>query len=255
MIHTSVHQPVDDKIPGLGLGPFGQWFTRHETWAEQAGPWMSYLARSSYMLQQGKFVADVLYVYGEAHNITALFGNRLPDIPEGYNYDFVNAGAIGEVLSVVNGRLSTPGGTEYRLLALDASTRYMSLPALKKIKELVYDGAIVTGPKPVNTPIKGAAGKRGKTARNCCWGVGCFIPARARCAGKDSNGKTRHRHFTGPIHRCFRQDCSVLLQFMRWINEIRKGQNMESSKQLLFHLLKYFLKKLLELLRSNIIQR
>ena len=33
VIHTSVHQPVDDKIPGLGLGPFGQWFTRHETWA------------------------------------------------------------------------------------------------------------------------------------------------------------------------------------------------------------------------------
>ena len=37
VIHTSVHQPVDDKIPGLGLGPFGQWFTRHETWAEH-GP-------------------------------------------------------------------------------------------------------------------------------------------------------------------------------------------------------------------------
>jgi hypothetical protein len=31
IIHTSVHQPVSDKIPGLGLGPFGQWFTRHET--------------------------------------------------------------------------------------------------------------------------------------------------------------------------------------------------------------------------------
>ena len=40
VIHTSVHQPVNDKIPGLGLGPFGQWFTRHETWAEQAGPWI-----------------------------------------------------------------------------------------------------------------------------------------------------------------------------------------------------------------------
>ena len=53
VIHTSVHQPVNDKIPGLGLGPFGQWFTRHETWAEQAKPWTTYLARSCYMLQQG----------------------------------------------------------------------------------------------------------------------------------------------------------------------------------------------------------
>jgi len=35
VIHTSIHQPSNDKIPGLGLGPYGQWFTRHETWAEQ----------------------------------------------------------------------------------------------------------------------------------------------------------------------------------------------------------------------------
>ncbi|MCL4484334.1 MAG: discoidin domain-containing protein, partial [Bacteroidetes bacterium] len=47
VIHCSVHQPVFDKIPGLGLGPFGQWFTRNETWAEQAGAWTTYLARSS----------------------------------------------------------------------------------------------------------------------------------------------------------------------------------------------------------------
>ena len=32
VIHTSVHQPLDSKIPGLSLGPVGQWFTRHETW-------------------------------------------------------------------------------------------------------------------------------------------------------------------------------------------------------------------------------
>jgi (4-O-methyl)-D-glucuronate---lignin esterase len=50
VIHCSPHQPVDDKIPGLGLGPFGQWFTRHETWAEQAKAWTAYLSRSSYLL-------------------------------------------------------------------------------------------------------------------------------------------------------------------------------------------------------------
>ena len=44
VIHASVHQPVDDKIPGLGLGPFGQWFTRHETWAGQAKAWTDYLS-------------------------------------------------------------------------------------------------------------------------------------------------------------------------------------------------------------------
>jgi len=44
VIHTSVHQPLIGKAPGLALGPFGQWFTRNETWAEQAKAWITYLA-------------------------------------------------------------------------------------------------------------------------------------------------------------------------------------------------------------------
>ena len=99
VIHTSVHQPVDDKIPGVSLGPFGQWFTRHETWAANAKTWTDYLARSSYMLQQGKFVADIVYYYGEDNNITGLFGRKLPDIPEGYNYDFINRGCTDQPIN------------------------------------------------------------------------------------------------------------------------------------------------------------
>jgi len=152
VIHCSVHQPVDDKIPGLTLGPFGQWFTRHETWAEMAEPWISYLARSSYLLQQGTSVADVIYLYGEDHNITALFGNELPDIPRGYEYDFINADALINAISVSQGRIVTPGGTSFRLLVLDESTRDMSVPVIRKIKQLVEAGALAVGPKPVRTP-------------------------------------------------------------------------------------------------------
>ncbi len=42
VIHTSVHQPLVDKKPGLTLMIFGQYFNRNETWAEQAGPWVTY---------------------------------------------------------------------------------------------------------------------------------------------------------------------------------------------------------------------
>jgi len=152
VIHTSVHQPVDDKIPGLGLGPFGQWFNRHETWAEQAIAWTTYLARSSYMLQQGHFIADVAYLYGEENNITALFGQQLPAVPQGYEYDFVNADALVNVLKVKDGNITSPGGSNYKILALDESTRQMTLPVLKKINDMVKAGAIVTGPRPVSTP-------------------------------------------------------------------------------------------------------
>ncbi|MCJ7447464.1 MAG: discoidin domain-containing protein [Bacteroidales bacterium] len=152
VIHTSVHQPVSDKIPGLGLGPFGQWFTRHETWAELAKPWTTYLARNSFMLQRGKFVADIIYYYGEDNNITALFGEKLPDIPEGFNYDFINSDALLNSLSVENGLIVTPGGMSYRLLVLDQNSRHMPLPVLLKIRDMVEGGAVVAGPKPVDSP-------------------------------------------------------------------------------------------------------
>lgn len=152
VIHCSPHQPVDDKIPGLGLGPFGQWFNRHETWAEQAKAWTAYLSRNSYLLQQGRFVADVVYYYGEDNNITSLFGKKLPDIPEGYNYDFINADALVNLLSVKDGKLVTPSGMSYRVLVLDSNAKKMSLPVLRKISALVKAGATVTGVKPVAPP-------------------------------------------------------------------------------------------------------
>ena len=172
IIHTSVHQPVDDKIPGLGLGPFGQWFTRHETWAEMAKPWTTYLARSSFMLQQGTFVADVAYFYGEDSNVTALFGGKMPEIPAGYRIDFVNADALINRLSVNEGRIITATGMSYRLLALDPNSRHMSLAVLRKIRELVSAGAAVAGPKPVDSPSLADDQTEFRSIADELWGPG-----------------------------------------------------------------------------------
>jgi hypothetical protein len=152
VIHTSVHQPLLDKKPGLSLGPFGQWFTRNDTWAENAKPWISYLARNSYLLQQGKFVADIVYFYGEDTNLTDLFLHKAPDIPDGYNFDYINADALEHVLTVQGGQLATSSGMRYRVLALDPHSQHMSLPVLRKIRDLVQAGAIVCGSKPTDTP-------------------------------------------------------------------------------------------------------
>jgi hypothetical protein len=153
VIHTSVHQPLVDKGPGIGLGPFGQWFTRNETWSGAgAKAWVDYLARSSFLLQQGHFVADIAYFYGEDSNITALFGKAGPAIPEGYNFDYVNADALLHKLGINNGELTTVSGMRYRVLALDAHSVHMSLPVLRRIRELVNAGAVVVGPRPLDTP-------------------------------------------------------------------------------------------------------
>ena len=152
VIHTSVHQPLDDKKPGMSLGPFGQYFTRQETWAEQAKPWMDYLGRSCHLLQQGKPVADVLYYYGENNNLTQLFTQKLPPVSPGYEYDFVNSSALLNIVEVKDGRLVTPNGMTYRVLMLDESAKQMTLPVLKKLGALVKAGAKITGIKPEQSP-------------------------------------------------------------------------------------------------------
>ena len=152
VIHESAHQPLVDKAPGLTLGPFGQWFNRNDTWAEYAGPWVDYLARSSYMLQQGHFAADLLYFYGEDSNLTAIFQGKAPDIPSGYPYDYINADALIHELSVVNGQIVTKSGMQYKVLALDPYSKHMSLPVLQAISMLVENGAVVAGQKPTDDP-------------------------------------------------------------------------------------------------------
>ncbi len=152
VVHESAHQPLVGKAPGLTLGPFGQWFNRNETWAEQAGPWVDYLARTSFLLQQGRFAADLVYFYGEDSNLTAIFADKSPDIPPGFGFDYINADALIQELSVVGDRIQTPGGMSYRVLGLDPYSRHMSLPVLRAIHKLVDQGATVAGPKPIDDP-------------------------------------------------------------------------------------------------------
>jgi hypothetical protein len=152
VIHESAHQPLIGKAPGLTLGPFGQWFNRNETWAEQAAPWVDYLARSSYMLQQGHYGADLVYFYGEDSNLTAIFEHKAPEIPAGYAFDYINADALIHELSVSGGQIVTKSGMQYRVLGLDPYSRHMSLPVLRAIAKLAENGAAIAGPKPTDDP-------------------------------------------------------------------------------------------------------
>ena len=155
VIHTSVHQPLIDKKPGLSLMIFGQYFNRNETWAEQARPWVTYISRNAHMLQQGKFTADVAYFYGEEASLAGLYGegSALPqDLPVGYGFDFVNSDVILHQLSFANGGLETRSGMHYKVLYLGGSSRKMTLPVLRKVRDLVKAGAVVVGNRPTGSP-------------------------------------------------------------------------------------------------------
>lgn len=148
VIHSSDHQPDDTHLPGFSLGVYGQWFHRHETWAKHARPWVEYISRSSFMLQQGLYVADVAYYYGHDANVTALFSGKMPDVPQGYSYDYVSPHAFLNEFTYSNGRLVTPSGMEYKVLALDANADRMTLKELEKIGRWIRSGLTVCGNKP-----------------------------------------------------------------------------------------------------------
>jgi hypothetical protein len=151
VFHTSAHQPLDTK-PGNTM--VGTHINRNITWAEQAAPFMTYLARNSFMLQQGKFVADLAYLLDEgAPSTMPIWGTGLnPAPPEGYDYDYVNADVLINRMSVAaDGKIVLPDGMSYAVLVLPNTNR-MTLPVLKKISDLVKAGAMVVGPKPEKTP-------------------------------------------------------------------------------------------------------
>jgi len=151
VFHTSAHQPLDTK-PGNTM--VGTHFNRNITWAESARPLITYLARNSFMLQQGLYVADFVYLLNEGAPSTMPFwGSGLqPSVPKGYQFDYINADALVTRMNVdANGKLVLPDGMRYEVLVLP-QTSEMSLPVLRKLSELVSKGAVIIGSKPQKTP-------------------------------------------------------------------------------------------------------
>ena len=172
VIHESAHQPSDAHVPGLGLGITGQWFNRHETWAEYARPWTDYMARTSYLLSQGRFVADILCYYGEDSNITAQYGFGLPELPEGYNFDFINPTALTEDLKVEKDALVMPGGMRYKVLLLDRNCDFMSVKVLRKLADLAGQGARIVGQAPLSKAGRDGTAEEFETLVQSLWGSG-----------------------------------------------------------------------------------
>ena len=147
LLHLYVQQP-DERVPGFNAW-FGNEFNRHNTWFSQLDLFTTYLKRANYLLQQGTNVADVAYFIGE--DAPKMTGAVDPPLPAGYQYDFINAEVLLESAFVRDGLLTLPHGTQYELLVLP-KLETMRPELLRKIEQLVTDGAVVLGPKPTRSP-------------------------------------------------------------------------------------------------------
>ncbi len=146
MIHTFTHSPPDVKPPGYEYFA-GTHFNPQITWWKQSHAFTDYISRCQFLLQQGKFVADVCFYQGDRIPSFVPMKHIDPDLGPGFDYDVVNSEVLLTRMSFKDGKIVLPDGMSYRLLVLPDSDR-MNPRVLKKITELIQSGATVVGPKP-----------------------------------------------------------------------------------------------------------
>lgn len=152
VIHRYAHQPWLDRQPGMTMGSWGVHYERTQTWWEQSKAWHQYLARCQFLLQRGRFVADVCYLTSEGAFTDPPRRDQLtPPLPLGYSFDLTTPETVLTRMSVKDGRLVLPDGMCYRVLALAAGER-MTPTLLRKIKQLVESGATIVGARPAKSP-------------------------------------------------------------------------------------------------------
>lgn len=124
------------------------------TWWDMSQGFLSYLARCQFLLQAGIPVADACYFFGENSCKFVPAKEFLnPPLPDGCEFDGINAEVITKRLSVKNGLLTLPNGISYRYLVLPVQPGWkVTASTLRKIKDLVDAGATVIGPKPSAAP-------------------------------------------------------------------------------------------------------
>jgi len=139
------HQPRAGR-PGWTYHA-GTDITPNDTWWTMEKPFTEYIGRCSHLLQQGLFVADVCYFYGQ-RGFNFVTEKRVdPSLGFGFDYDYVNSRAILQRMSVKDGRIVLPDGMSYEVLVLP-DIPDLEPEVLERIGQLVQDGATISGRKP-----------------------------------------------------------------------------------------------------------
>ncbi len=148
-LHAFTHQPYTDAAPGFGRGRYGTHFGRLVTWWPLADGWIEYVSRCSAMLQWARAAADICLLVDEdlGYGLPSRTATAFP------GFDFLAAYPPDlQAMRVEEGRIVHPSAGTFRILvtpqAATAKTWVAGLATLRKLSELVRQGAWLAGPPP-----------------------------------------------------------------------------------------------------------
>lgn len=144
--HTFSASPPEMGLPGQEYFA-GTHVNPQLTWWEQSGPFIDYMHRVQSVVQDGNFVADILYYYGDhVPNVFPYQHSDLAGAMPGFDYDVTDENIFLQ-LTVEDGKVKVPGGLSYRVLVLP-DHKILSLLVLQKVEELLNNGAQIICPRP-----------------------------------------------------------------------------------------------------------
>jgi (4-O-methyl)-D-glucuronate---lignin esterase len=170
-VHNFSHSPSLTAKPGYVYAP-GTHYDPGVTWWEQTPAFNAYLARCSYLLQQGRFVADAIFYKGDNIGDGESMKVIHPTLGEGYDYDCSNTDVLLTRMSVKDGRIVLADGMSYRVLILE-DNQPIRLNALEKLAHLLETGATIVGPPPTGLaglPVRTDEERRFKALVARLWG-------------------------------------------------------------------------------------
>jgi hypothetical protein len=144
--HTFTCSPPEMGLPGQEYFA-GTHVNPQVTWWKQSGAFIDYMHRTQSIVQEGKFIADVLYYYGDhVPNVFPFKHSDPAGVMPGFDYDVTDE-TIFLQLKMEDGKIVVPGGVEYRVLVLPGH-KVLSMAILEKVESLLKQGAQIIGRKP-----------------------------------------------------------------------------------------------------------
>lgn len=147
--HTSPHILPEAGSPGWVYN-FGTIINSERVWWPKSAAFHHYIGRSCFLLQQGNFVGDVLFYYGDRAPNFATRKQFIPSLGFGYDYDYTNSDIILNRLDVKNGRFILPHGQSYKILVLPDEIE-IDPQVMMKLEEFILKGGVLVGNKPTRS--------------------------------------------------------------------------------------------------------